>query len=107
MMAVHTVFTHAAHGITQKKLCQEQKTQGVYANVVDYHAHSGVTSMHSAQAPPPGTAARASLAYFSKKLEHPTQVTRELHLGKVPMARVVVVRFPTALKAPRKQKETE
>ena len=36
---------------------------------VDYHAHSAVTSMHSAQALPPGTTARVSLAYFSTKLE--------------------------------------
>ena len=42
---------------------------GVHAKAVNYHAHSVITSMRSAQAPPPGTAARASLSYLSTKLE--------------------------------------
>ena len=41
----------------------------VHANVVDYHTYSVIRQEHASQSPPPGTAARALLSYFSTKLE--------------------------------------
>ena len=68
-MARETKTEHGLRGFTYFfDFCTVQP-RGGHANALDYHAHRGVLQEHTSRSPPPGTAARASLAYFSTKLE--------------------------------------